>query len=120
MECTYIVILQAQREEAEQMFSEALQKAASCSENRFSQAVELLSKLSDNADKLRTFANQAFEELRNCSEQQSNFIATAACIGNVGLQSDLKGATLLAQSGLLVSFNQVSIYISSSSSCAIF
>ncbi|XP_026322174.1 uncharacterized protein LOC113231853 [Hyposmocoma kahamanoa] len=92
----------AQQEEAEQMFSEALQKATACSEDRLSEAGELLNKLSDNADKLRTFASQAFEELRNCTEQQSNIFTAGACLGNVALQSELKGAGLLAQSGLLI------------------
>lgn len=98
------IVLQAQREEAEQMFSEALKKATSCSESRLSEAGEILKKMSDNADKLRTFASQAFEELRNCTSQQSNLFTTGTCLGNVGLQSELKGAALLAQSGLLVSF----------------
>lgn len=90
------------------MFQESLKKATSCRESRLTATGDLLNSLSDVGDKLHVFASQALEELRNCTKQQSNFFTTATCLGNVGVQSELKGAALLAQSGLLVSFNQVS------------
>lgn len=88
------------------MFQEALKKATTCAETRLSEAGDLLNTLSENGDRLQTFASQALEELRNCTKLQSNFFMTGACLGSVGLQSEFKGAALLAQSGLLVSFNQ--------------
>ncbi|KAJ2951968.1 hypothetical protein O0L34_g4229 [Tuta absoluta] len=103
--------INAHRGDAQKIYQDASKQMAACADLRLQEGEELTKNLMVLGDNGRAIAAQAFEEMRNCTEQHNdNILAVGSCIGSVALRTEAKGASFLMQYGL--AFGRLNLFMS--------
>ncbi|XP_072939776.1 uncharacterized protein [Epargyreus clarus] len=97
------VCIDSRRKEADALFSDASAKAKTCADQRIKDVRDMVENLRVLSNEAMSFSNGAMDEMKKCTEvNNGNILAAGTCLGTVAIQSEMKGAVFLSQSGLSI------------------